>query len=55
MNIYALYEGERLVTDGTLKEIAAYTGLKPATLKWYGTPSGQRKENVALVKNRGGR
>ena len=50
MNIYALYEGERSIADGTIYQIAACTGLKPATLKWYGTPSGQRKGNMALIK-----
>lgn len=50
MNLYALYDGEFLITDGTLKEIAAYTGLMPGTVKWYGTPSGQRKGNMALIK-----
>lgn len=50
MNIYALYDGERLVTDGTLKEIAGYTGLKPGTVKWYGTPSGRNKGNMILIK-----
>ena len=50
MSIYALYEGERSIADGTIYQIAEVTGLKPATLKWYGTPSGQKKGNMALVK-----
>ena len=50
MNVYALYEGDRSICDGTIYQIAEMTGLKPATLKWYGTPSGQRKGNMALVK-----
>ena len=50
MNVYALYEGDRSICDGTIYQIAEMTGLKPATLKWYGTPSGQRKGNMALIK-----
>lgn len=50
MSIYALYEGDRSICDGTIYQIAEVTGLKPATLKWYGTPSAQRKGNMALIK-----
>src|SRR5699024_1647355 len=50
MNVYALYEGDRSICDGTIYQIAEMTGLKPATLKWCGTPSGLRKGSMALVR-----
>lgn len=39
MKIYALYKGEELIADGTLKEIAAKTGLKYKTVQFYHTPT----------------
>lgn len=36
-NIYALYKGDKFITEGTKKEIAEYTGLKVKTLSFYGT------------------
>ena len=36
-HIYALYKGDKFITEGTIKEIAEYTGLKESTIKYYGT------------------
>ena len=36
-NIYALYKGDKFITEGTKKEIAEYTGLKVKTLSYYCT------------------
>ena len=38
-NIYALYKGDKFITEGTKKEIAEYTGLKVETLSFYSTPA----------------
>lgn len=35
--IYALYKGDKFITEGTKKEIAEYTGLKVKTLHYYAT------------------
>lgn len=48
--IYALYKGENLLADGTLKEIAEKMGLKEKTVLFYGTPSYQHR--AKKVKNR---
>lgn len=36
-NIYALYKGDKFITEGTKKEIAEYTGLKVKTISYYCT------------------
>ena len=48
--IYALYKGENLLADGTLKEIAEQMGLKEKTLLFYGTPTYQHR--AKKVRNR---
>ena len=35
--IYALYIGDKFITEGTKKEIAEYTGVKVKTLSYYAT------------------
>ncbi|WP_411842142.1 hypothetical protein [Salinicoccus sp. HZC-1] len=47
---YILYDGDDFAAIGTLDEIAEETGLKRETIRWYGTPSGQKRGNRALVK-----
>ena len=37
--IFALYAGERNITDGTLEEISQQTGRSVTTLRCYLTPS----------------
>ena len=37
--VYALYKGDKFITEGTKREIAEYTGLKVDTLTFYGTPA----------------
>ncbi len=37
--IYALYEGERNICDGTLYEISKKTGMAMKTLLWMTRPS----------------
>lgn len=41
--IYAFYQGEEMVTSGTLQEIADETGLTVATLRFYCTPAYKRR------------
>lgn len=48
--VYALYHGDEFVDLGTIVEIANRQGVKPNTIKFYATPSGQRKRNWALIK-----
>lgn len=33
--IYALYKGDKWITDGTRKEIAEFIGVKPRTITYY--------------------
>lgn len=47
---YAFYDGEDIVADGTLEEIAEQTGLKIDTVYWYSSPSAQKRGNRVLVK-----
>lgn len=37
--IYALYKGDKFITEGTKREIAEVTGLKVSTLTFYSTPA----------------
>ena len=41
--IYALYKGEDLLADGTIKEISEQTGKKIKHLKWLTKPSYKRR------------
>jgi len=41
--IYALYKGDKYITDGTRKEIAEYLGIKEKTVMFYGTPTYQKR------------
>lgn len=42
-NIYALYKGDKFITEGTKKEISEYTGLKVKTLSYYASPAYLRR------------
>ena len=51
MIIYALYDGEYIVAEGSVREIAIQTGIPENTVRWYGTqPARDRNINKALVK-----
>lgn len=45
---YAFYDGEELLADGTLTEIAETLGKDPEVIRWYKTPSA-RKRNLRKV------
>lgn len=53
-NIYALYDGERNVCDGTVSEIAAKIGVRKKTVLYYLTPSymkrSGRKKTLVLLE-----
>lgn len=40
---YALYKGDELLIIGTIEEIASRFKVKPATIKFYGSPAYQRR------------
>lgn len=40
---YALYKGDKFITEGTKKEIAEYTGLKVDTVSYYGSPAYKKR------------
>lgn len=40
---YAVYKGENLVCIGTAKECAAEMGVLPETIKFYTTPTYQKR------------
>lgn len=55
--IYALYKGDKYICDGTLYQLASYLGVKERTIRFYMTPtynkrgrgsSGNRKRVVLL-------
>src|SRR5699024_4554783 len=50
MKVYALYVGDRSISDWTIYQITEMTGIKRATLKWYGTTCEKLNGNKALVK-----
>ena len=55
-NVYALYDGERNVWDGTVGEIAAKIGVREKTVICYLTPSymkrpGRKKTLVLLEEH----
>ena len=41
--IYALYKGEELLATGAIIQIAYKLGVKPRTIKFYGTPTYQKR------------
>lgn len=51
MKEYALYKGEQMVAIGTINEIAAERGVKPATIKFYKYGAYQRRTK-SEVNNR---
>src|SRR5699024_76334 len=51
MIIYVLYDGEYIVAEESVREIAIQTGIPENTVRWYGTqPARDRNINKALVK-----
>src|SRR5699024_4959998 len=51
MIIYALYDGEYIVAEGSVREIEMQTGIPENTVRWYGTQQARdRNINKALVK-----
>lgn len=48
MNEYALYKGEQMVAIGTVKEIAEERGVKPETIKYYGSGTYQRRSKSEI-------
>lgn len=51
MKEYALYKGEQMVAVGTINEIAAERGVKPATIRFYMSGVYQRRSK-GEVNNR---
>lgn len=43
MKIYALYQGEQNIMDGTLDEIAEHQGIKKETVKFLMSPAHKRR------------
>lgn len=41
--VYALYKGDLNVCDGTIAQIAKRMGVKPDTIRFYGTPTYQKR------------
>ncbi len=52
--IYALYKGENYVCDGTIDELVTLLGAKPATVKFYATPSYRKRVEARLERKRSG-
>lgn len=49
--IYAIYKGDDFVYMGTKKECAEHLGVKPEAIKFYSTPTYQ-KRSKSLDNNR---
>lgn len=45
-NVYALYDGERNLWDGTVGEIAQKVGVKEKTILFYLTPSYKKRKGA---------
>ena len=45
-NVYALYDGERNVWDGTVGEIAQKVGVREKTIMFYLTPSYKKRSGA---------
>ncbi len=43
MKDYAMYKGEDILAIGTIAEIAKHLSVKESTVKFYGTPSYQKR------------
>ena len=41
--IYAAYRGEEYIGEGYIKEIAALTGLKESSVRWYTSITAKRR------------
>jgi hypothetical protein len=46
---YVVYKGDSLICIGTIKECAAHMGVQPDTVKFYTTPTYQKR--LAKRKN----
>lgn len=44
---YALYKGDEIIGIGTAKELAEKLGIKPETIRWYATPSQEKRVAAA--------
>ena len=49
-NIYALYQGENNLTDGTIREIAKNQGVKLDSVKFLLTPSYRKRVKSKNIK-----
>jgi len=43
LTVYALYKGEQLIADGTIKEIAKKLGNSEKTIRFFATPSYKKR------------
>lgn len=43
--IYALYKGDKWITDGTKEELAKYLNVKIKTIEFYTTPVWKKRTN----------
>lgn len=48
--IYAVYQGDSYLFDGTAEEVANRLKIKVESVKWHATPSGQQRAEKS--KNR---
>ena len=44
--LYAFYKGDEYVAEGTIRELADYTGLSIRTLKFYSSPVNLRRNAI---------
>lgn len=45
MKIYALYKGDKWITDGTRKELADYLGVNERTIYFYSSEVYKKRKN----------
>lgn len=43
MKIFALYKGDKWITDGTREELAKYLGVKIRTIDFYSTAAWKKR------------
>ena len=49
VRIYALYQGDTWLTDGTKKELADYLGVKERTISFYISPTHYKRVKKGYI------
>lgn len=45
MIVFDVYEGDRYAMTGTLEEVASHYKVKPGTVRWWTTPTAEKRNS----------